>query len=203
MPVARRSGVPFCLHDLRRTFATIADSLDIPGYAVKALLNHKGGSDVTAGYVVASTERLREPMQKICDYVLRCAGVEGSAPVVPFERADRPVRGVLPLTTRTDHTKPRVAPEPPLSLAGWLGSFLKDCTERRVLWPTKKIGRRPAIGLGTIYRLRNSLQIRESTAGLIRIISPSLWSATSFSSAATIPIRSRSGWMKSRASKSK
>jgi integrase len=87
--VARRSGVPFCIHDLRRTFATIADSLDIPGYAVKALLNHKGGSDVTAGYVVASTERLREPMQKITDYVLRCAGVEVSAEVLLFERADR------------------------------------------------------------------------------------------------------------------
>jgi integrase len=87
--VARRSGVPFCIHDLRRTFATVADSLDIPGYAVKALLNHKGGSDVTAGYVVASTERLREPMQKICDYVLRCAGVEASAEVLPFESADR------------------------------------------------------------------------------------------------------------------
>jgi integrase len=87
--VARRSGVPFCIHDLRRTFATIADSLDIPGYAVKALLNHKGGSDVTAGYVVASVERLREPMQKITEYVLRCAGVEASAEVLPFERADR------------------------------------------------------------------------------------------------------------------
>jgi integrase len=85
--VARRSGVPFCIHDLRRTFATIADSLDIPAYAVKALLNHKG-SVVTAGYV-ASTERLRGPMQKITDYVLRCAGVEVSAEVLPFERADR------------------------------------------------------------------------------------------------------------------
>jgi integrase len=93
--VTRRSGVPFCIHDLRRTFATIADSLDIPGYAVKALLNHKGGSDVTAGYVVASTERLREPMQKITDYVLRCAGVEVSAEVLPFEPADRLGREVF------------------------------------------------------------------------------------------------------------
>jgi integrase len=92
--VARRSGVSFCIHDLRRTFATIADSLDIPGYAVKALLNHKGGSDVTAGYVVASVDRLREPMQNITDYVLRCAGVELSAEVLPFERADRPFREV-------------------------------------------------------------------------------------------------------------
>ena len=63
--VARRSGVPFCIHDLRRTFATIADSLDIPGYAVKALLNHKSGSDVTAGYVVPSVERLRERPQPL------------------------------------------------------------------------------------------------------------------------------------------
>jgi hypothetical protein len=29
-------------------------------------------------------------MQKITDYVLRCAGVEVSAEVLPFERADRP-----------------------------------------------------------------------------------------------------------------
>ena len=41
----------------------------------------------------ASVERLREPMQKITDYVLRCAGVEPSAEVLPFERADRPRRG--------------------------------------------------------------------------------------------------------------
>jgi len=85
--VARLSGVPFRIHDLRRTFATIADSLDIPGYAVKALLNHKGGSDVTEGYIVVSAERLRAPMQKIADYVLRCAGIQESAPVVAFERS--------------------------------------------------------------------------------------------------------------------
>ena len=89
--VARRSGVRFCVHDLRRGFATAADSLDLPGYAVKALLNHKDG-DVTSGYIIPSTERLREPMQRICDYMLRCAGVEASAEVLPFERADRPLR---------------------------------------------------------------------------------------------------------------
>ena len=84
--VARVSGVPFRIHDLRRTFATIADSLDIPGYAVKALLNHKGGADVTEGYIVVSAERLRDPMRKIADYVLKCAGIQESAPVVAFER---------------------------------------------------------------------------------------------------------------------
>lgn len=45
--------------------------------------------DATAGYVVASIERLREPVQNVGHYVLRCAGVEASGQVLPTERADR------------------------------------------------------------------------------------------------------------------
>ena len=63
------SGVPFTLHDLRRTFITIAESLDIPAYALKRLLNHKDPNDVTAGYIVSDVERLREPMQRITDFI--------------------------------------------------------------------------------------------------------------------------------------
>jgi integrase len=70
------SGVSFTLHDLRRTFTTIAESLDIPGYALKRMLNHSDGSDVTAGYIVASVERLREPMQKVADYLTRAMNIE-------------------------------------------------------------------------------------------------------------------------------
>lgn len=73
-------------HDLRRTFATIADSLDIPAYALKALLNHKNGADVTAGYIIVTVERLRGPMQKITDYVLRVAGVKPTAEIIPIRR---------------------------------------------------------------------------------------------------------------------
>lgn len=62
--IMRLSGVCFTPHDCRRTFATIAESLDIPAYALKRLLNHASGADVTAGYIVASVERLREPMQE-------------------------------------------------------------------------------------------------------------------------------------------
>ncbi|MGH8558647.1 MAG: tyrosine-type recombinase/integrase [Methylococcales bacterium] len=83
--VKSTSGVSFTPHDLRRTFATIADSLDTPGYALKALLNHKTGSDVTAGYVVVTPERLQEPMRKITDYVLKAAGVKESAEVIGLE----------------------------------------------------------------------------------------------------------------------
>src|SRR5690606_14529298 len=74
--IAKRSGVPFTPHDLRRTFATVAESLDIPSYALKRLLNHKMRQDVTAGYLIITPERLREPMQRIADFILRTAGVK-------------------------------------------------------------------------------------------------------------------------------
>lgn len=83
--VVKHSDVQFTLHDLRRTFVTIAEGLDIPAYALKRLLNHKNDADVTAGYIVADTERLRGPMQKITDYVLKASGVRESASVVSIE----------------------------------------------------------------------------------------------------------------------
>lgn len=69
--VTKMSGIQFTVHDLRRTFITIAESFDIPAYVLKRLLNHKTNTDVTAGYIVLDIERLREPMQKITDYILK------------------------------------------------------------------------------------------------------------------------------------
>ena len=66
--VSKLSGVTFTLHDLRRTFITAAERLDIPAYALKRLLNHKDPNDVTEGYIIFDVERLREPMQKITDF---------------------------------------------------------------------------------------------------------------------------------------
>jgi len=68
--VSEISGVSFTLHDLRRTFITIAESLDIPAYALKRLLNHKDPNDVTAGYIISDVERIREPMQRISDCII-------------------------------------------------------------------------------------------------------------------------------------
>jgi integrase len=79
--LSKESGISFTIHDLRRTFLTIAESLDIPAYAVKRLANHKMSNDVTAGYIVTDVERLRQPMQKITDYILKCAGYRPSATV--------------------------------------------------------------------------------------------------------------------------
>ena len=73
--VMAKSGVTFTLHDLRRTFITVAESLDISAYAVKRLANHKMVNDVTAGYIIGDVERLRVPMQRIADYFLKCAGI--------------------------------------------------------------------------------------------------------------------------------
>ena len=68
--VAEATGISFTLHDLRRTFITVAESLELSGYTLKKLLNHKSGNDVTAGYIVLDSERLRKPMQLITDKLL-------------------------------------------------------------------------------------------------------------------------------------
>jgi integrase len=68
--VTKTSGIRFTLHDLRRTFVTIAESLDIPHYALKRLLNHRADSDVTGGYIVIDVERLRGPVERIAKRIL-------------------------------------------------------------------------------------------------------------------------------------
>lgn len=84
--VSKESGVTFTIHDLRRTFMTIAESLDISAYAVKRLANHKMNNDITAGYIIADVERLRDPMQKITDYILKCAGYMPTATVTDLSK---------------------------------------------------------------------------------------------------------------------
>lgn len=69
--VIASTGIVFTVHDLRRTFITVAESLDIPAYALKRLLNHKMQNDITAGYIMADAERLRRPMQQITDVLLK------------------------------------------------------------------------------------------------------------------------------------
>lgn len=72
--VIRSSGVHFCCHDLRRTFITIAESLDISHYALKRLINHRA-SDVTSGYIIVSVDRLRKPASNVTAFIL--SQVEG------------------------------------------------------------------------------------------------------------------------------
>ena len=90
--VVELSGVTFTPHDLRRTFITIAESLDISSYALKRLLNHKMNNDVTAGYIIGDPERLRVPMQRITDYLLQHMQPDSHASdsnVIPLSKSNK------------------------------------------------------------------------------------------------------------------
>ena len=85
-----KSKVTFTPHDLRRTFATVAEGLEISTYTLKRLMNHLTGADVTAGYVQIDVERLRGPMQRITDTILTAAGrKEPPANVLTFPGASK------------------------------------------------------------------------------------------------------------------
>jgi hypothetical protein len=68
--VAKNCGCKFTLHDLRRTFLTTAEILEVPHYALKKLANHISRQDVTSGYIVVNFERLRSYMERISDHLV-------------------------------------------------------------------------------------------------------------------------------------
>jgi len=76
--VIEKTGISFSLHDLRRTFTSIAESLSLgSSYTLKRLLNHKTDrNDVTAGYTILTAEELREPAQEIENKMLELAGIK-------------------------------------------------------------------------------------------------------------------------------
>jgi integrase len=73
--VAKTCGITVSAHDLRRTYCTVAESSDISPLALKALVNHSLGGDVTSGYIQMTVERLREPAQRVCDKMKALARV--------------------------------------------------------------------------------------------------------------------------------
>ena len=74
-PDCIQDGISFILHDLRRTFVTVAESLDIAYSALKKLLNHSDGNDVTGGYLQITTDRLRDPMERISIKLMELMGI--------------------------------------------------------------------------------------------------------------------------------
>jgi len=62
-----KPGIRFCLHDLRRTFASIAEN-EVSYSVLKRLMNHSD-KDVTQGYIILSIDKLRLPMQQITDTI--------------------------------------------------------------------------------------------------------------------------------------
>ncbi|MBI3043562.1 MAG: integrase family protein [Betaproteobacteria bacterium] len=86
--VTKKSGVTHTLHDLRRTFATFLESLDVSVYAARKLMGHKAGAgDVMARhYVVTDVERLRPAIEKLESFILSAAGIQPAAKVVSIEK---------------------------------------------------------------------------------------------------------------------
>lgn len=84
--VARTCGIEFSSHDLRRTYAGLADTAGIGGDQLKAILNHAAGADVTGGHYtnyqpigadghidLDQVHNLCEAMQRAEDYILQKA----------------------------------------------------------------------------------------------------------------------------------
>lgn len=64
--IAEISGIPFTYHDLRRTFSSIVNSLNISSYTIKRLINHTlDESDGTDGDIQVSFDDLKSAMNKI------------------------------------------------------------------------------------------------------------------------------------------
>jgi integrase len=82
--VARKSGVHVTLHDLRRTFATIAESLNIGQRTIQRLLNHRPGREALTNYVVLGVEQLRDPMERVSSFIQRAA--HGQSSVMPIRQ---------------------------------------------------------------------------------------------------------------------
>jgi integrase len=75
--IAKTTGIRISAHDLRRTFITIAESCNISPIALRALVNHSMGRDVTSKYVQMSVDRLREPAQIVTHRIKELCGIEG------------------------------------------------------------------------------------------------------------------------------
>jgi integrase len=84
------SGLNFSIHGLRRTFVTIAEGIDLSAYAIKRLVNHRQSEqDITGRYIMKDVERLREPVQKIADYILAKGGKNGTGRVIPIRKGKK------------------------------------------------------------------------------------------------------------------
>jgi integrase len=73
-----RTGWRVSLHDLRRVYATIAQSTEGVSYlALKRMLGHSTGGDVTAThYAQLTPEQYRDAVQRVADRIANMCGIE-------------------------------------------------------------------------------------------------------------------------------
>lgn len=86
--VCLESGIKFMNHDLRRGFISTGQSINVPLYIIKRLVNHKTTFDMTSGYIVFDPEDLRMHTERITHALLRMSEYDVSAEEeygIPFD----------------------------------------------------------------------------------------------------------------------
>jgi integrase len=74
--VAEETGIEVSVHDLRRDYITAAESTDVSVMAIKMLVDHSLGRDVTGGYTVMTTARLHDAAERVCDKLKEWCGIK-------------------------------------------------------------------------------------------------------------------------------
>lgn len=73
--ITEETEIEFSTHDLRRTFLSVAESIEAPYTVSKILANHKRGTDITESCMTVSPEKLRMYQQRITDRLLELMGL--------------------------------------------------------------------------------------------------------------------------------
>lgn len=76
--IGKLAGIHITPHDLRRTFSTVADDLNLKISVIKRLINHRASrssDDVTLQYIQVSQKRLRAAMNDIEVFIFNEAGM--------------------------------------------------------------------------------------------------------------------------------
>ena len=84
--VTAQSGVVFTVHDLRRTFTTIASVCGLPHETVKRLINHQTQDVTSRHYIVSNAEQLRSPAQTVTNYLKEHCDITTPDNVVPISK---------------------------------------------------------------------------------------------------------------------
>jgi integrase len=74
--IEQATGIRVSPHDLRRSYASVAATVAIPPIAIKQLISHTVGSDVTAGYALLPENELRRAGQVVADKLKELCAIE-------------------------------------------------------------------------------------------------------------------------------
>jgi integrase len=67
--VTLKTGIEFSSHDLRRTFATIAEASLLPETIIKRLLNHTTDNCVTGGYIRTEANTMKQAIDRVAGFI--------------------------------------------------------------------------------------------------------------------------------------